>query len=103
MTFPFIYGCMFGDLGHGSILFIFALYICTLKKNVANPGPLDGLIKVRFLLLFMGFFAMFAGLIYNDFMSLPLNFFGSCYTSDLKRLPNCTYKVGMDPAWSIGN
>lgn len=27
----------------------------------------------------MGFFALFAGTIYNDFLSLSFNTFGSCY------------------------
>lgn len=31
----------------------------------------------RYMLFMMGAFAMYAGLIYNDFFSLPLNLFGS--------------------------
>lgn len=94
---------MFGDLGHGSLLFIFALYIFSLKKNVSKPQPLDGLIKQRYLLLFMGVCAMFCGLMYNDFMSMAVNFFGSCYDEDNIKIPKCTYPVGMDPVWNASN
>ena len=30
----------------------------------------------------MGFFATYAGFIYNDMMSLPLNLFGTCYMEE---------------------
>ena len=33
----------------------------------------------RYLFLMMGIFAFFSGIIYNDFLSLPWNIFGSCY------------------------
>lgn len=49
----------------------------------------------------MGFYACFCGLIYNDFMAIPWNLFGSCYTrtnkNNFEREENCTYPFGMDP------
>ena len=53
----------------------------------------------------MGFFSFYAGLIYNDFTSIPLYLFGdTCY--DNKSLPgesipkvDCVYFIGVDPTW----
>lgn len=50
----------------------------------------------------MGFFACYCGLVYNDFLSIPWNLFGSCYTrtSDNKFVRDydtCTYLFGFDP------
>lgn len=57
--------------------------------------------------MLMGFFSVYMGLIYNDFISIPLELFGpSCYSPSpenpsimIKKDPNCMYKFGIDPVW----
>lgn len=52
----------------------------------------------------MGFFALYCGLLYNDFLSLNPNIFGSCYyekEEEVYRKSNCVYKIGVDPVWTI--
>ena len=81
ITFPFFFGIMFGDIGHGSILMavggLLTLFADNLRKY-RNP-TVKNLLQMRYLLLMMGFFATYMGLIYNDFMSLPTRLFPSCY------------------------
>jgi len=82
MTFPFLYGVMFGDIAHGTLLFLFGLFLVFGKTYIEKELP-DSIFKsflvVRYLLAFMGFFAMYCGWIYNDFTSLTFDVFGSCY------------------------
>ena len=62
---------------------------------------LKDLVEIRYMLFMMAFFSVYCGLMYNDFMSLPLNLFTSCYNpANGQRLdPNCVYPVGIDPIW----
>ena len=50
----------------------------------------------------MGFFGFFCGLMYNDFLSVPLDF-TSCYNKvaegPAKQKENCVYSFGLDPKW----
>ena len=34
----------------------------------------------------LGFFATYSGLLYNEFFSLPLNIFSSCYDEDKREM-----------------
>lgn len=80
VTFPFLFGVMFGDVGHGLILLLAASFVCLAKERVAAVPGLMPFVKARYLLLLMGLFATYCGLIYNDMMAIPLDLFGTCYS-----------------------
>ena len=79
MFFPFMFGVMFGDIGHGGILLVVALLLVKNYETLKKDPALAGLLKARFLFLLMGICAFYCGFIYNDFMSLTFNLFGSCF------------------------
>ena len=106
ITFPFLFAVMFGDIGHGLVLFIFSLYLCLFKGPIVkSKSLLTTLVPHRYFLVLMGFFAVYCGLLYNDFLSIPVNF-SSCYKIDnldkgntTSKTANCNYKFGLDPVW----
>ncbi|CAD8136348.1 unnamed protein product [Paramecium pentaurelia] len=87
ITFPFLFGVMFGDIGHGFILFMFGSYLCLFENK--------SFYNLRYLILLMGFFSFYSGLIYNDYLSLSLNLFKTC----LRQENECVYPFGIDPMW----
>ena len=102
ISFPFLFGVMYGDVGHGSVLLGIAVFlICCGGRLVQNFEDLKDLYEFRYMLLMMSFFSVYCGLMYNDFMSLPLNLFTSCYNpkTGVRTDPNCVYPVGIDPIW----
>jgi len=108
VTFPFLFGLMFGDIGHGFIVFMLGIYLC-LAYNKSERGILKMVFKARYLILLMGFFSFYSGWIYNDFLSVPLPVFGTCYENKLnvtvpyaiKKYPSCVYPIGLDPKWRM--
>lgn len=78
VTFPFFFGVMFGDMGHGLVLFLFGLYL-VFNNDVLKKTSFAFLSSLRYIVLMMGFFAFYCGWIYNDFLGMNLNIFGSCY------------------------
>ena len=120
-TFPFLFGVMYGDVGHGLFLFLAGLYlIWNEKKN--EHAKLDemseGMHAGRYMIAMMGFFAVYAGLMYNDCFSLGLNLFGTRYKfdgmdsgevedGDVAELQypygdeRSVYPFGLDPIWHV--
>ena len=101
---------MFGDIGHGSLLLILTLYIFYKKNYLYNSDSiLKPLISFRYFMLIMGIFSLFCGIIYNDFMGIPLSLFNSCYENDMinknivVQKPGCVYPLGIDPKWAVAH
>ena len=95
ITFPFLFGLMFGDIGHGFVLFSVGIFLFLFsKKNSIFE-------KIKFLILLMGFFAVFCGFVYNEFFSIPFLVFQSCYRVDnFQRVyDGCCYVFGIDWIW----
>jgi V-type H+-transporting ATPase subunit a len=79
VTFPFFFGMMFGDMGHGSIIMLFGM-ILMLFNDKLKDGAFKSVLPVRYLLFLMGFMATYCGFIYNEFFAIPTDIFGSCYS-----------------------
>ena len=80
ITFPFLFGVMYGDVGHGSCLLLAGLYLVMTESQREGKrlGELMGGLHLgRYLILLMGVFAVYNGFIYNDFFALSLDIFGS--------------------------
>ena len=122
-TFPFLFGVMYGDIGHGSCLFAGGCYLMyTHSKNSPTDEMVGGMYSARYMITAMGFFAIYAGLMYNDFFSLGLNWFTSRYyfegqdegasavengaiatlTSEYGT-SDAIYPIGLDPAWHVSS
>jgi V-type H+-transporting ATPase subunit a len=94
ISFSFFFGLMFGDVGHGLILFLAGLFLYYSSNR--------DLQSFSTMLILMGFFAVYCGLIYNEFFSVPLPLGESCYDLESRaREPNCVYGFGADWIWGI--
>lgn len=124
ITFPFLFGVMFGDMGHGGLLFAVGLLMIFANNALKKLSPAASLL--RHIITMMGFFAMFNGFIYNEFFAIPIDFFGSCYSKNVAIVAvptgkeykdsgatkgyqrdtsyspagyDCVYPFGIDPRW----
>ena len=124
VTFPFIFGIMYGDIGHGSLLLAGGIYMMRNGSwmTQAESDLVKGFYGARYLITAMGFFAVYAGLMYNDFFSMGLPLFTSRFENPVP-MPTSgaqyemvekpwfnslnavghgghgPYPFGLDPAW----
>lgn len=98
ISFPFLFGIMYGDIGHGLIVFLFGLYLLIKNKDFQSTA-MKGVSKFRYFFILLGFFAFYCGLLYNDFMAIPLPLFASCYNADGVKDKDCVYPFGIDYKW----
>ncbi|XP_065174747.1 V-type proton ATPase 116 kDa subunit a 1-like [Sycon ciliatum] len=120
ITFPFLFAVMFGDCGHGLLMFLFALALVVKEKQLASykgGGEIFGTFySGRYIILFMGLFSMYTGLLYNDCFSKSFNIFGSSWhvsTRPTRDSPDVIYLApedmdtrnpypfGIDPIWQV--
>eukprot|EP00400_MALV-I_sp_L67-5_P000904 gene904-258_t len=109
VTFPFFFGVMFGDILHGAIICAAGVYMIKNEAAVMQPGhAMYALRDMRYMLAMMGAFAVYAGFMYNDFMGVGVNVFGSYFkeTPEGEFVPMWNvkdgggpYPFGLDPIW----
>ncbi|XP_026856935.2 V-type proton ATPase 116 kDa subunit a isoform X1 [Electrophorus electricus] len=81
ITFPFLFAVMFGDMGHGVLMTCAALYLVIRESRLLAQKSDNEMFNMvfagRYIILLMGIFSVYTGLIYNDCFSKSLNMFGS--------------------------
>lgn len=70
---------MFGDIGHGLIVFAFSIILIFFVSEDTNNTVFKMIRPHRYIICLMGFFATYCGFIYNDYLSISLNLFESCF------------------------
>ncbi|EER23542.1 vacuolar ATP synthase 98 kDa subunit, putative [Coccidioides posadasii C735 delta SOWgp] len=112
ITFPFLFAVMFGDCGHGLLMTMAAVTLILFEKKLAKT-KLDEISSMafygRYIMLLMGIFSIYTGLIYNDMFSRSLEILPSAWewpevtregqsvTATLKG--SYRYPFGLDWGW----
>uniref|UniRef100_A0A4W5NXJ9 V-type proton ATPase subunit a n=1 Tax=Hucho hucho TaxID=62062 RepID=A0A4W5NXJ9_9TELE len=110
ITFPFLFAVMFGDMGHGVLMTCAALYLVIRESRILSQKTDNEMFNMvfagRYIILLMGIFSVYTGIIYNDCFSKSLNMFGSGWIILLTVLQldpavpgvfNGPYPLGIDP------
>ncbi|RXK38559.1 V-type H+-transporting ATPase subunit I [Tremella mesenterica] len=109
ITFPFLFAVMFGDIGHGFIMFLGGLAMVLFERQI--EGKIDENLETfffgRYIILLMGAFSTFTGFMYNDIFSKSLSIFSSGWewptnsTGQVSAISTGhVYPFGLDPVWN---
>lgn len=121
ITFPFLFAIMFGDAGHGIILLAFAISLICIEKKYENKKSNNEVFNIffggRYIILLMGIFSIYTGIIYNDVFCKPIKIFASGWfvnynsstvltNTGLQLNPDenfheYPYPLGVDPVWQV--
>eukprot|EP00484_Ammonia_sp_Unknown_P000463 CAMPEP_0197022794 /NCGR_PEP_ID=MMETSP1384-20130603/3605_1 /TAXON_ID=29189 /ORGANISM="Ammonia sp." /LENGTH=875 /DNA_ID=CAMNT_0042450897 /DNA_START=137 /DNA_END=2764 /DNA_ORIENTATION=- len=117
VTFPFLFAVMYGDVFHGSFIFMAGLFLLIGTAigdwTHSRDDNTRSAANARYLICMMGAFAIYCGLIYNDAMSIMINGFnksqwGYGFDTDVTvaGVPSVVYfqkrgvyAFGIDPVW----
>jgi V-type H+-transporting ATPase subunit a len=115
-SFPFLFGVMYGDIGHGTCIMLAGTYLIMTESQAelrSTPEMLREVYVGRYMLFAMGLMGIYAGLLYNDYFSLGLELFRTNYEFVDKEVgseavmlspygdASKVYPFGVDPAWKI--
>uniref|UniRef100_A0A8D2ZGM3 V-type proton ATPase subunit a n=1 Tax=Scophthalmus maximus TaxID=52904 RepID=A0A8D2ZGM3_SCOMX len=121
ITFPFLFAVMFGDMGHGVLMTCAALYLVLRESRLLSQKSDNEMFNMvfagRYIILLMGIFSIYTGIIYNDCFSKSLNMFGSGWSvrpiqiffhgyflqldPAVPGVFNGPYPLGIDPIWNV--
>ncbi|XP_032384303.1 V-type proton ATPase 116 kDa subunit a isoform X1 [Etheostoma spectabile] len=131
ITFPFLFAVMFGDVGHGLLMTLVALWMVLEEKDPKLKSNNNEIWRMmfggRYLILLMGLFSIYTGAIYNECFSRGLTTFNSAWHVGPmfeKNIWNSSvlagnqylsmdpvvsgvftspYPFGIDPVWGLSN
>jgi V-type H+-transporting ATPase subunit a len=119
--FPFLFGIMFGDFGHGLMLAMFGYFLIQKEKDWGDGAGLNDMVQMcyggRYIIFLNGLFGAYVGFMYNEAFAFPMNWFSGtrwavvgepgepCEVFEDGTVPTCElpasgpYPVGIDPIW----